>query len=449
MLDTAAGGTFMGKQVVVATNLLDDMQNNHAQWHVERSSSRKVNSINEEKNEELNLKVDELLKILKGQEAQVNAISQTNTEEVNFIARNPYNPAWKSQNYGSNFQKPYTNPAGAPNHNNNVGANHGNIPMIENSFKSFMQAQTEQNNTLIKICGNHDEIIGKLSNQATSMRSDMQDLQERTKTVEAQLGKIAESQTLILAKFAGKTEPNPVEDLKMMRVEDDEELEELDYSNAPSPEYTVEDLVRMITLKNPGIEGGNEAMYQNFLNQVAIKVRELENDYRKLSEKLPAKLDDIFEPTIKITIGENEIAALCDLGASVSTIPKSLYERLNLGVFKLTKLKLHLDDSTFKQAVGIKENVIVQIKGFPTLMDLIILDMPEDSTAPIILGRPFLRTVKALINLHEGNMRFELPSREPFVVHFPRKKKNKKNEDGIITLKANYFGAGVPLRKPK
>lgn len=60
--------------------------------------------------------------------------------------------------------------------------------------------------------------------------------------------------------FAGKTEPNPVEDLKMMRVEDDEELEELDYSNAPSPEYTVQDLVRMITLKNPGIKGDNKAM---------------------------------------------------------------------------------------------------------------------------------------------------------------------------------------------
>ena len=177
------------------------MQNNHAQWHVERSSSRKVNSINEEKNEELTVKVDELLNILKGKEAQVNAISQTNIEDVNFIARNPYNPAWKSQNYGSNFQKPYTNPAGAPNNNNNnnAGANHGNIPMIETSFKSFMQAQTEQNNTLIKICGNHDEIIGKLSNQAVSLRNDMQDLQERTKTVEAQLGKIAESQTLILA----------------------------------------------------------------------------------------------------------------------------------------------------------------------------------------------------------------------------------------------------------
>jgi hypothetical protein len=74
-------------------------------------------------------------------------------------------------------------------------------------------------------------------------------------------------------------------------------------------------------LKNPCIEGGNEAIYQSFINQLAAKLRELELEYARLSEKLPAKLDDIFEPTIKIHIGMNEIAALCDLGVSVSTIP--------------------------------------------------------------------------------------------------------------------------------
>ena len=159
--------------------------------------------------------------------------------------------------------------------------------------------------------------------------------------------------------------------------------------------------------------------------------------------------EDIFEPTIRIHIGVNEIAALCDLGASVSTIPKILFDRLNLGSFEITELKLHLADSTFKQAMGIKENIVVQIKGCPALIDLVIVDMPKDSIAPIILGRPFLRTMKALINLHEGNVRFELPSRDPFVVHFPRKKKTKTYDNGIITLKANYFGVGVPLPKPK
>jgi hypothetical protein len=94
-----------------------------------------------------------------------------------------------------------------------------------------------------------------------SMKNDVHDLQERTKTMEAQLGKIAKGQTLILAIFAGKPEPNQVEELKMMRV-DDEDSEELDYNNAPTADYIVEDLVKIITLKNPTTEGGSEAVYQ-------------------------------------------------------------------------------------------------------------------------------------------------------------------------------------------
>jgi hypothetical protein len=49
-----------------------------------------------------------------------------------------------------------------------------------------------------------------------AFKNDVEALHERTKTVEAPLGKIAQSQTIILARFAGKPEPNPVEDLKMM-----------------------------------------------------------------------------------------------------------------------------------------------------------------------------------------------------------------------------------------
>jgi hypothetical protein len=137
------------------------------------------------------------------------------------------------------------------------------------------------------------------------------------------LGKIAESQTLILARFAEKPKPNLVEELKMMKV-DDEDSKELDYSKAPTPYYTMEDLVKIITLKNPTIEGGSEAVYQPFINQIAIKVVDLEDGYKKLSEKLPAEQEDIFVPTIKINIGINEIVALCDQGASVSTISKKL-----------------------------------------------------------------------------------------------------------------------------
>jgi hypothetical protein len=55
-----------------------------------------------------------------------------------------------------------------------------------------------------KIMENHESIIGKSSNQVVSIRNDVQALQERTNTVAAQLAKISESQTLILAKFCRK-----------------------------------------------------------------------------------------------------------------------------------------------------------------------------------------------------------------------------------------------------
>jgi hypothetical protein len=70
-------------------------------------------------------------------------------------------------------------------------------------------------------------------------------------------------------------------------------------------------------------------------------------------------------------------------------------------------------------------------------IDHVIVDIFEDRISPIILGRPFLRNVEALVNLHEANMRFELPSWGLFVVHFPMNNKNNAHDSGIITLKVN------------
>ena len=133
MLDTAAGGTFMGKQLNEAKQLLDNMQDNHAQWHVERSNTKKVNSVTPEENVELTAKLDELILAVKGKETQVKAISESNIEEVDFIARNDYNPAWK-KNYNQNYQKPYSNPAG--NSNNFSGMSNCSLQESLKSFRS-------------------------------------------------------------------------------------------------------------------------------------------------------------------------------------------------------------------------------------------------------------------------------------------------------------------------
>ena len=62
-----------------------------------------MNSVTPEENVELTAKLDELILAVKGKETQVKAIPESNIEEVDFIARNDYNPAWK-KNYSQNIR---------------------------------------------------------------------------------------------------------------------------------------------------------------------------------------------------------------------------------------------------------------------------------------------------------------------------------------------------------
>ena len=54
-------------------------------------------------------------------------------------------------------------------------------------------------------------------------------------------------------------------------------------------------------------------------------------------------------------------------------------------------------------------------------VDFIVLDIDCDRSFPIILGRPFLRTIGVIIDMKEGNIRFQFPLKKG-TEHFPRKK---------------------------
>ncbi|GKA83400.1 hypothetical protein Tco_0804995 [Tanacetum coccineum] len=91
--------------------------------------------------------------------------------------------------------------------------------------------------------------------------------------------------------------------------------------------------------------------------------------------------------------------ALADLGASVSIMPLSTYLNLGLGELAHIKLTIELVDRIVKYPKGIAENVLVGIGKFVFPVDFIILDMPEDIKVPLILGRPFLSTAHAKIDV--------------------------------------------------
>ncbi|GJY38733.1 hypothetical protein Tco_0425097 [Tanacetum coccineum] len=93
--------------------------------------------------------------------------------------------------------------------------------------------------------------------------------------------------------------------------------------------------------------------------------------------------------------------ALDDLGASVSVMPLSTYLNLGLGKLAHTKLTVELADMMVKHPKGIAKNILVGIGKFVFHVDFIILDMPKDVNVPLILGRPFLSTAHAKVNVFQ------------------------------------------------
>ena len=117
-------------------------------------------------------------------------------------------------------------------------------------------------------------------------------------------------------------------------------------------------------------------------------------------KKLLPKLKDPGSFTIPCSIGNASFKkALCDLGASINLMPLSLFKKLNLGEARPTIMTLQLANRSLKHLRGIIENVLVKVDKFIFLAYFIVLDMEEDKEFPIIIGRPFLATGRAVIDV--------------------------------------------------
>nr|GFB39395.1 reverse transcriptase domain-containing protein [Tanacetum cinerariifolium] len=101
--------------------------------------------------------------------------------------------------------------------------------------------------------------------------------------------------------------------------------------------------------------------------------------------------------------GLDNCLALADVGASINLMPLSIWKKLRLPTLNDTKMVLELADRTISKPTGVAENIFVKVgKYFPA--DFVILDFVADPRVPLILGRPFLSTAHALIDVYEGEI---------------------------------------------
>ncbi|XP_020234683.1 uncharacterized protein LOC109814625 [Cajanus cajan] len=146
---------------------------------------------------------------------------------------------------------------------------------------------------------------------------------------------------------------------------------------------------------------------RKFIEQETI---ELEAGCSAIIQKnLPPKFKDPRSFTIPITIGDLSVGrALLDLGASINLMPLSMLDRVEQVTVKPTCMTLQLADRSVKYPYGVIENMLVKVHKFIFLVDFVIMDMEEDSAIPIILGRPFMKTARPIIDVENGEFKLRV-----------------------------------------
>nr|GEX11091.1 reverse transcriptase domain-containing protein [Tanacetum cinerariifolium] len=129
-----------------------------------------------------------------------------------------------------------------------------------------------------------------------------------------------------------------------------------------------------------------------------------ENCSAVILKKLPEKLGDFGKFLIPCGFSELKCKALADLGSSINLMPLSVWKKLGLPKLISTRMTLELANRAICTLAGIARDVFVPVGKFTFPADFVIVDYESDPRVPLILGRPFLRTARALIDVHGEEM---------------------------------------------
>ncbi|GJU11906.1 reverse transcriptase domain-containing protein [Tanacetum coccineum] len=147
-----------------------------------------------------------------------------------------------------------------------------------------------------------------------------------------------------------------------------------------------------------------------------------------IMNKVPEKLEDPGKFLIPCSLQElDRTSALADSGASINLLPHSIYKQLGLEALTPTRMTLELANRSVTHPMGIAEDVVVRVDGFTFLADFVVVNFEPDPKVPIILGRPFLRTAKALIDLYEEKLTLRV-GKEELVYYADKSEKNKEKK---------------------
>nr|GFA57918.1 reverse transcriptase domain-containing protein [Tanacetum cinerariifolium] len=171
-----------------------------------------------------------------------------------------------------------------------------------------------------------------------------------------------------------------------------------------------------------------------------------ENYSAVILKKLPQKLGDPRKFLILCDFSELKCKDLANLGASINLMPLYVWKKLRLPELISTRMTLELANRAIFTPAGIARDVFVPVGKFTFPADFVIVDYESDPRVPLILGRPFLRTAHALIDvhgeemiLHDGDERLTLNMRHDTSSYSNQPQKESTNMINIFNDSSEDF----------
>src|SRR3954467_11695044 len=426
LLDSAAGGTFMSTTLGAATKLLDEMMTNYSQWHTERApTGRKVNSVEEVTS--LNDKVDLIMSLLTKQpsidphDVPLNSLVAQEQVDVSFIARNNFNNNAYRGDFASN-PRPFPSNYG---NNNTYPSNKNTTSELESMLKDFITTQKSFNKSVEKKLNKLDNLALKVDSLALDvemLKIRTSPLEERKATpindIQLQINEnirmmaklkerwarekeeediikslpthhtvatiqvVEDTQTFStqhtpssIGPINGDATTSTIEEETAMNIEAfkqvslDDTTTTFDSSDIDFDSCTLLEVISLLhkMSRDPHTSTLNLAFTEHITNAL-IKSRE---EKLRVEASVPRKLDDGWDPMIKIKLNNFSCYALCDVGASTSVMPKRMYDMFELKPFDSCSFGVLLLDSSIKKPLGKIDDVLIIVNDNYVPVDFI------------------------------------------------------------------------------
>jgi hypothetical protein len=335
----------------------------------------------------------------------------------------------------------------------NASSSIPNLVPLRMQLKDFMDEQANINKNTITKFKDIDKVLENIDSKVMEVGSSNHQVLNMMKMLETQVGQLTGCLSANEGKLLGQPQgPKTVKAIQTRSRKDTEDLKHPAGARKPKPSTEVEEfskekvteiiteepefempeeytkipqlkphyfrgkldnhfekfveVVRRLSINMPLLDALQILTYSRYFKDILgnkYEIATLRVDHVKMSEQCSATIANGLEkqggngcPTILCSVGSFKFEkALCHLGASVSVMPRDVFEKLRLLELEPTSMCLELGDNSIRYPWGITVDVLVKVGHHFIPVDFVVLEIGEREKLPLILGRPFLMTVGA------------------------------------------------------